>query len=85
MCDKLSLELTVPFGTEREAEIAYNSLRVDAEPSKGGAITREMHTDGTRLCVKWCAAEARKLRVSVNGFMEHLALVIQTIAEFQDG
>ena len=31
---------------------------------------------------RWEANEARVLRVSVNGFLDHLALVTQTIAEF---
>lgn len=31
---------------------------------------------------KWEAREARMLRVSVNGFLDHLALVTQTLAEF---
>ena len=29
-------DLNVPFGSDREAEIAYNSLRVDVEPKRGG-------------------------------------------------
>jgi len=29
-------DLQVPFGTDREAEIAHGTLSVDAEPKRGG-------------------------------------------------
>jgi EKC/KEOPS complex subunit PCC1/LAGE3 len=78
----LTLNLTIPFPSEREALIAYNSLRVDKEPGRGGSLTRQLDLSGSQLCVRWHASEARLLRVSVNGFLDHLALVTQTIAEF---
>lgn len=33
---ELSSHIVIPFHSEREAEIAYNSLRVDKEPPRGG-------------------------------------------------
>lgn len=33
---ELSSHITVPFHTSREAKIAYNTLRVDKEPPRGG-------------------------------------------------
>ena len=43
-------DLRVPFPTAREAEIAYNSLRVDPEPKRSG-VKKELSVDGTNLCV----------------------------------
>ncbi|MBN3317462.1 LAGE3 protein, partial [Atractosteus spatula] len=34
------------------------------------------------LSVTWAADEARILRVSVGSFLDHLALVLETIEEF---
>jgi len=78
----LTLNLSIPFPCEREALIAYNSLRVDKEPGRGGSLSRQLDLSGSQLIVHWRATEARFLRVSVNGFLDHLALVTQTIAEF---
>ncbi|CAH1773955.1 unnamed protein product, partial [Owenia fusiformis] len=41
-------ELSIPFPTEEQATIAYNSLRVDKEPKRGGN-TRELRVDGNVL------------------------------------
>jgi len=78
----LTLNLFIPFPSVREALIAYNSLRVDKEPGRGGSLIRQLDLSGSQLSVRWRASEARLLRVSVNGFLDHLALVTQTIAEF---
>ena len=43
-----NLLLTVPFQTKREAEIAYNSLRVDREP-KRSQVTKTLELDGNSL------------------------------------
>lgn len=77
----ITSNLRVPFTTAREAEIAYNTLRVDKEP-KRSSITREMRTEDNCLVVHWEAKESRVVRVSVNSFMDHLGLVIQTIDKF---
>uniref|UniRef100_A0A3B3QEJ3 L antigen family member 3 n=1 Tax=Paramormyrops kingsleyae TaxID=1676925 RepID=A0A3B3QEJ3_9TELE len=73
--------LNVPFPSEREASIALGSLAPDSEPRKGG-ISKEMCTAGNILNVKWSADEARILRVSVGSFLDHLALVLETMLEF---
>jgi len=78
---ELSCNLDVPFSTKREAEIVYNSLRVDKEPKKGGNI-KTLSVNGTTLHVHFESKEARLLRVAVNGFMDHLILVTQTIQQF---
>ncbi|XP_048875925.1 L antigen family member 3-like [Brienomyrus brachyistius] len=78
---RLHFFLNVPFPSEREASIALESLAPDGEPRKGG-ISKEIYTTGNILNVKWSADEARILRVSVGSFLDHLALVLETMLEF---
>lgn len=42
---KLSSDIQIPFHTENEAKIAYNTLRVDKEPPRGGC-TKTISTKG---------------------------------------
>ncbi|XP_063067281.1 L antigen family member 3-like [Engraulis encrasicolus] len=78
---KLGFTLDVPFPSECEAAIALNSLSPDPEPRKGG-ITKELKAVGNVLSVQWTADEARILRVSVGSFLDHLALVLETMEAF---
>ena len=77
----MEFSLEVPFSSEREAGIAYDALRVEKEPPRS-CVSRDMRQDGCVLRIKFQAAEARNLRVSVNGFLEHLILVTDTILQF---
>ncbi|XP_022252971.1 EKC/KEOPS complex subunit LAGE3-like [Limulus polyphemus] len=73
--------LSVPFPSDKEAEIAYHSLRVDVEPSRGGT-EKVLSVEENTLSVKIVAKEARQLRVSVNSFFDLLILVIKTLERF---
>ena len=42
---ELSSQITIPFHTVKEAEIAWNTLRVDREPPRGGC-TKTMCVKG---------------------------------------
>ena len=42
---ELSSQITIPFHTAKEAEIAWNTLRVDREPPRGGC-TKTMCVKG---------------------------------------
>ncbi|XP_066498485.1 L antigen family member 3-like [Hoplias malabaricus] len=77
----LEFTLEIPFPSEREASIAARSLSPDPEPRKGG-ISKALSVSDGGLSVKWTADEARILRVSVNSFLDHLALVLETMDEF---
>ncbi|KAJ1094821.1 hypothetical protein NDU88_000006 [Pleurodeles waltl] len=77
----LSFQLDVPFPSHMEAQIARNSLAPDREPRKGG-ISKELLVTDNILHVRWKAAEARILRVSINSFLDNLSLVLQTINRF---
>ena len=46
----LCSELRVPFGHEREAEVAYNTLRVDPEPPRSG-VNKHLTVDKNVLIV----------------------------------
>lgn len=74
-------DIEVPFPSQREAEIAYNVLRVGSEP-KRSQVQKHLSYNNQILSVKFCGEEARQLRVAVNGFMEHLILCTDTIAKF---
>ncbi|XP_072310290.1 L antigen family member 3-like [Eucyclogobius newberryi] len=78
---KLEFCLDVPFPSNREAVVALRSLSPDKEPRKGG-ITKDLTVQGHTLSVRWSADEARILRVSVNSFMDHLSLVLETMEMF---
>ena len=43
-------ELRVPFACARDAEVAYNTLRVDPEPPRSGVI-KSLQYDRTSLIV----------------------------------
>uniref|UniRef100_A0A3Q3INX5 L antigen family member 3 n=1 Tax=Monopterus albus TaxID=43700 RepID=A0A3Q3INX5_MONAL len=70
--------LDVPFPSSREANIALRSLSPDREPRKGG-ISKELTVSGS---TRWSADEARILRVSVDSFLDHLLLVLETMEMF---
>ncbi|XP_026211361.1 EKC/KEOPS complex subunit Lage3 isoform X1 [Anabas testudineus] len=77
----LEISLDVPFPSSRDAAIALRSLSPDREPRKGG-ISKELTVSGSTLSVRWSADEARILRVSVNSFLDHLSLVLETMEMF---
>ncbi|XP_055486770.1 L antigen family member 3-like [Leucoraja erinacea] len=79
--DRLHFNLSVPFPSVREAQIALGSLSPDCEPRKGG-ISRTLSVQGCTLQGRWVAHEARILRVSVSSFLDHLSLVLETMDRF---
>ena len=95
-CKMFKSEFSIPFPSQTEAEVAYNSLRVEVEPSRSeqkidvetnvlfsrSKVTRVLKTEGNCLKATFTATELRNLRVSVGGFFEHLILVTETIRQF---
>ncbi|XP_053371764.1 L antigen family member 3-like isoform X1 [Clarias gariepinus] len=73
--------IEVPFPSQKELSIALQSLSPDMEPGKGGTI-KTVNATANALSVKWNAVEARSLRVSVGSFLDHLALVMETMEAF---
>ncbi|XP_015251694.1 L antigen family member 3-like [Cyprinodon tularosa] len=78
---KLGFLLDVPFPSAREATIALRSLSPDREPRRGG-INKHLSVSESTLSVRWSADEARILRVSVNSFLDHLSLIVETMDLF---
>ncbi|TDH02467.1 hypothetical protein EPR50_G00173070 [Perca flavescens] len=78
---QLEFSLEVPFPSVREATVALRSLAPDGEPRRGG-ISKQLAVTGSTLSVRWSADEARILRVSVSSFLDHLALVAETMEMF---
>lgn len=75
------LDIRIPFETQLEADIVYNSLRVDKEPGRTGS-SRVVSREGSEVLVKFEAIEAKHLRVSVNSFLELLSLCLRTLDRF---
>ncbi|XP_032674180.1 EKC/KEOPS complex subunit LAGE3 [Odontomachus brunneus] len=75
------VNLSVPFPTVREAEVAYQVLRVDKEPPRGG-VTKELVLNNNILEVSFNGKEARKVRVGLTSFFDNLLLVTETIQQF---
>ena len=73
--------LKIPFQTQDQAKIAWNSLRVDPEPKRSG-VEKTLKVEGQELIVDFKCEEARTLRVSVNSFYDLLYLVVQTMDQF---
>jgi EKC/KEOPS complex subunit PCC1/LAGE3 len=79
--DELKAELKIPFATCEYAQIAFNTLSVDAEPRKD-LIRKKLELNKEFLNVTWTAKESRILRVSINSFLDHLNSVLETIQLF---
>jgi tRNA threonylcarbamoyladenosine modification (KEOPS) complex Pcc1 subunit len=78
---KNQARIVVPFSTETEANIAFNTLRVDKEPIRGG-VEKNFSVEGSNLVVNFEGEQAKHLRVSVNTLLDLLILVVQTIDKF---
>ena len=78
---KMDAVVSVPFLDERQATIAFNSFRVEAEPSRS-QVKRSLSVSGSSLVASFAAEDTRSLRVSVNSFFEHVVLIADTMEKF---
>ncbi|KAL1978676.1 hypothetical protein VTN31DRAFT_1535 [Thermomyces dupontii] len=88
-----SLTISVPFPNNRLASAAMRALQVDAELSQlvtrsfrlttgsSNSATMENEEDKTVLETTYRATTNRMLRVSVNGFMDSLGVVLGVMHE----
>ncbi|CAI0647096.1 EKC/KEOPS complex subunit PCC1 [Colletotrichum fructicola] len=79
-----SLTIDVPFPTPRLASVAHKALAVDKELSPLVRRTfsiEENSSESAILRVNYKATTNRMLRVSVNGLMESLNLVVEVMEE----
>ena len=77
--------ISIPFESERQANIVARSLLVDlkhegARMSSG--ITKEISNANNELVIKFTTNSAKSLRVNVNSILDLVALLIDTIDNF---
>uniref|UniRef100_A0A5K3FMD0 L antigen family member 3 n=1 Tax=Mesocestoides corti TaxID=53468 RepID=A0A5K3FMD0_MESCO len=88
------LTVKIPFPNKPAADIAYCTLMVDDEPQRSTTIVN-ISVDGNILCAQFSAdfsnehkfdaiSQLKKLRISVNHWLDSLSLICETMAEFGD-
>ncbi|KAM7541937.1 hypothetical protein Aperf_G00000015540 [Anoplocephala perfoliata] len=88
------LNLRIPFPNKPAAEVAYRTLAVDEEPLRSTTKVF-LSVDDNVLCVKFTAdissepkmdalSQMKKLRISINHWLDSLSLICETMAEFGD-
>jgi len=77
----VTCSLHVPFPDSRTAEIALSSLQVDKEPPRSN-VRRRLSVEGCDLVAEFEGPELKKLRTSMNSFVDHVHLVLRTIEQF---
>lgn len=75
------LTLRLPFPSEKQAQIVYNSLRVDKDP-KSETATRSFSLEKDHLVIEVKARNAKHLRVSVTSLFDFILLSCRTIQRF---
>ncbi|XP_019538923.3 EKC/KEOPS complex subunit LAGE3 [Aedes albopictus] len=75
------VSLKIPFPTHREAEVAYEVLRIDIEP-KRSFIEKSLKLEDKQLLVEFRGQQAKNVRVGVTSFFESLLLVCETLDQF---
>ncbi|KAG8181845.1 hypothetical protein JTE90_003992 [Oedothorax gibbosus] len=79
--DGMIINLEIPFASVRDANIAFNSLRIDAEPPRGNVV-KELDVRNNLLLVKMSSSEPKKLRTAISAFMDYVNLVARTFELF---
>lgn len=75
------VSLKIPFPSRREAEIAYDVLRIDNEP-KRSFIEKSLKLQDNQLLVEFNGQHAKNVRVGVTSFFESLLLCCETLDQF---
>uniref|UniRef100_A0A182P0T6 L antigen family member 3 n=1 Tax=Anopheles epiroticus TaxID=199890 RepID=A0A182P0T6_9DIPT len=73
--------IKIPFPSKREAEIAYDVLRVDSEP-KRSFIQKTIKLEENNLLLQLAGEQAKNVRVGVTSFCELLLLCCETLQQF---
>lgn len=79
--NNLDVKISVPFPSSREADIAYQVLKVDSEPKRSG-VKKILSVDNNILQANFIGTEAKKVRVGLTSFFDNLTLVSETIKQF---
>ncbi|KIJ66984.1 hypothetical protein HYDPIDRAFT_108957 [Hydnomerulius pinastri MD-312] len=78
-----SVTVRVPFASNKHATIAKQVIEVDAELQKH-AVKRTLTVEGDELIANFETLTIRLARLTVNGFLENVDLVVRTIGEFSE-
>uniref|UniRef100_A0A9L0INM8 L antigen family member 3 n=1 Tax=Equus asinus TaxID=9793 RepID=A0A9L0INM8_EQUAS len=73
--------LTVPFRSPLEAEMARRAMAPEAQRHQQ-AVQKECAVNGSVLAVRWTAEDPDLLQISINSFLDQLALVVGSIQHF---
>jgi len=71
----------IPFATAKHAMIAKQAIEVDAE-LQPHAVERILTVEDEILIATFKTLTIRLARLTVNGFLENVDLVVRTIGEF---
>ncbi|XP_055706251.1 EKC/KEOPS complex subunit LAGE3 [Phlebotomus papatasi] len=77
----LEVLIRVPFPTDRHAQIAYDVLRLDAEP-KRNHVEKSLIVEGNLLVVNFTGTSAKSLRTGLTSFFDSLLLSCETMLAF---
>ncbi|XP_026473856.1 uncharacterized protein LOC113377677 isoform X2 [Ctenocephalides felis] len=79
--DDFNLLLELPCPDKRIAEILYEVLMIDAEPSRS-TVKKKFTLENNVIKVRCSSPNVKNLRVAVNGLFDNFYLVLQTIDTF---
>ncbi|XP_055694043.1 EKC/KEOPS complex subunit LAGE3 [Lutzomyia longipalpis] len=77
----LEILIKVPFPSNRHAEIAYDVLRLDAEPRRNH-VEKSLIVEGNLLVVNFSGGTAKALRTGLTSFFDNLLLSCETMEAF---
>ncbi|KAL1705401.1 transcription factor Pcc1-domain-containing protein [Schizophyllum commune] len=76
-----TIELRIPFASEKHANIAKQTLEVDRE-LQPQSVKRTLEVDGQCLVATYKTLTVRLARLTANSFLENVDLVVRTLGEF---
>ncbi|KAF8554632.1 Pcc1-domain-containing protein [Imleria badia] len=78
-----TVTVRIPFASNKHATIAKQVIDVDAELQRD-TVKRTLTVEGDELIATFQTLTVRLARLSVNGFLENVDLVVRTIGEFSE-
>ena len=77
--------ISIPFESERQANIVAKSLLVDLQHEgarMSSGISKDISHSNNELVIKFTTASAKSLRVNVNSILDLVTLLIDTVDNF---
>jgi len=76
-----TVTVRIPFASAKHATIAKQAIEVDAE-LQPHAVERSLTVEDDTLVATFKTLTIRLARLTVNGFLENVDLVVRTLGEF---